>query len=317
MQTGEYKNLFYDFLIEPKFRIGRHLLFIFIFSVIAIGQSLFIFGDRLSVLGNNTYIYTTGNIVIITALAYINLYFLAPLLLLKSRYIEYFTILVMIIAIYLVFKWHFESYLLSEIGIERKFNFVTLLDFFSNLAIYIIFIISGALTILFRQWTADSERISDLKNKQLKGGVDELKNRINPKSVSNVLDYVSEKVKTNPKEASEILFKLSDVLRYELYDCKREKVLLESDISFIDKYLALEQFSRPGFIYKIVNNSVANQFISPFSFLPSIVKIIEKHPAGIEIVFDTDDKSVNFRCEVFGEEATNEIYFIELQQDIL
>ena len=317
MKTNEQNNLFYDFLIEPKFRIERHMLFIIIFSIIAIGQSLFIFGDRLTVLGNSMYIYTAVNTIIITTFAYSNLYFLAPFLLLKSRYVEYFVILIITTSIFLIFKWLYEANLFLEIGVERRFNVVTLLDFFSNLAIYIIFIISSALTILFRQWTADSERISDLKNKQLKGGVDELKNRINPKSVSNVLEYASEKVKTNPKEASEILFKLSDVLRYELYDCKREKVLLESDIGFIDKYLALEQLNRPGFIYKIVNNSVANLFISPFSFLPSIVKILEKHPAGITIVFDTDDKSVNFRCDVFGEEARDEKYFIELQRDIL
>ena len=222
----------------------------------------------------------------------------------------------MVLAIYLILKWQFESYLLSEIGVERKFNIVTVLDFFSNLAIYIIFIISSALTILFRHWTTDSERISDLKNKQLKGGIDELKNRINPKSVSNVLDYASEKVKTNSKEASEILFKLSDVLRYELYDCKREKVLLESDIGFIDKYLALEQLNSPGFTYKIVNNSVSNLFVSPFSFLPTILKIIERRPAAIAIAFDADDKSVYFKCEVSETVAANEKYFIELQQDI-
>ena len=310
MKTVEHKNLLYDFLIEPKFRIGRHVLFIFIFSVIAVGQSLFIFGDRLTVLGNSMYIYTAANTIIITTFAYINLYFLAPLLLLKSRHVEYFAILIIVTAIFLVFKWLYEAHLFSESGLERKFNFVTLLDFFSNLAIYIIFIISSALTILFRQWTTDSERISDLKNKQQKAGVDEIKNRINPKSVSNVLDYASEKVKINPKEASEVLFKLSDVLRYELYDCKREKVLLESDISFIDKYLALEQFSRPEFIYKIVNNTVANLFIPPFSFLPSILKIIEKQPAAIEIVFDANDKSVYFRCKAFGEEeVTDENYY--------
>ena len=313
MQVGEYKNLFYDFLVEPKFRIGRHVLFIIIFSVIAIGQSLFILGDLLTVLGNYTYIYTTDNLVIITTLAYINLYILAPRLLLKSSYVKYFTILGLSIAIYLIFKWLFESHILSEIGIQRHFNFVTLLDFFSNLTTYTIFIISSALTILFRQWTSDSERISTLKNKQLKGGVDELKNRINPKSISNVLDYVSEKVQTNSKEASEILFKLSDVLRYELYDCKREKVLLESDIGFIDKYLALEQLSRHGFTYKIVNNSTANLFISPFSFLPSILKIIEKQPARIVITFEADEKSVYFSCDVSEAVASKEN---ELQQDI-
>ena len=124
MQTVEHKNLFYDFLIEPKFRIGRHVLFIVIFSIIAIGQSLFIFGDRLSVLGNNTYLYTISNIVIITTFAYINLYFLAPRLLLKNRFLAYFTILISGISVYLIIKWQFESYLLSEIGVERKFNIV-------------------------------------------------------------------------------------------------------------------------------------------------------------------------------------------------
>jgi hypothetical protein len=300
MQANEHKNLLYDFLIEPGFRTGRHVLFTVTFSFIAIGQSLFVFGDQPAVSGSKIYLYAAGNTIVITAFAYMNLYFLAPRLLLKNRYAEYFMVLLAATTIYLICKGIIESRMLAGMGITRNFTWVTALDVFSNLALYAICIASSSITVLFRQWIADTERINGLKNRQLKAGVDELKNRINPKSLSGVLEYVSEQVKTNPEEASEILFRLSDVLRYELYDCKREKVLLDSDIEFIDKYLALEQLNRPGFKYKTVGKGRTNPFIPPFSFLPVIQELIERQPAHMLLIFDADDKSVHFRCEVSG-----------------
>lgn len=306
MPTNKHKSLLYDFLIEPKFRPGRYLLFILAFTFVAIGQSLFTtFGDHLAVLGSKVYWFLAGNIVVILLVAYINLYAFVPRFLLKNRYMEYIIALFISISIYSVFKGLIEYYILLQIGIVRNINGVTLLDGLSNLTICTISLVSSTISILLKQWITDIREINILKDKQLKSSVEKLKNQINPGSMFDVLDYISEQVKTDSAEASDALFTLSDVLRYELYDCKREKVLLESDIEFIDKLLLLEQLkSNNRFTYTIATKGKPNLFIAPFIFSSVIQQIIGQNLTHMAITFDVNSYAVKFVCKVFDADLT-------------
>ena len=51
-------------------------------------------------------------------------------------------------------------------------------------------------------------------------------------------------IKRNPEEASKVLFKLEDLLRYQINDSSRERVALASDIRFLNDYLNLEKIRR-------------------------------------------------------------------------
>lgn len=54
-----------------------------------------------------------------------------------------------------------------------------------------------------------------------------------------MLDEAGRQTFDNPGQASKVLMELSRLLRYQLYDGKREKVLLISEISFIERFLEL------------------------------------------------------------------------------
>lgn len=298
-------NILFDFLTHPKFRVWRHALIIIVFSFISIGQSLFVFGDYMGDLGKNVYWFGISNTIVIVSFFYLNLYLLVPRLLLKNRYMEYLFALLGGTTVYLIIKGVIESYTLSHLGIWRDFTIVTLLDGLSNLTLYTICIASSSATILFRQWISDTEKINDLENNRLKKSVDEIKSLINTRLLSNVLNYASEEVKTEPDKVSDILFRLSEVLRYELYDCKREKVLLSSDIGFINQYLSLEQLNcRNNFSYAISPAKKIDLFVPPFLFMPLIKRIIEREPADMQLAFETNDNVVKFSCEVLGTDLT-------------
>lgn len=298
-------NLIYSFLIESRFRIGRYLLFILAFALISVGQSLSVFGDHIQILGTKVYWFVAGNALIIILFAYFNLSLFVPRLLLKNKYIQYGLVLILGVSLYLIFKSIVEYHILLEVGVVRNITGVTILDGLSNMPIYTISFASSSVSVLLRQWMADSEKINDLTNKHLKTNVEKIKNQINPKSLFNVLDYASEKVKTDSREASDILFILSDVLRYELYDCKREKVLLESDIEFINHYLLLEQLSPEKKItYTIHVTGKTNFFIPPFIFLPVIQQVVERNPRDLIIRFETKNDSLKFECDTSGTDLT-------------
>ena len=58
-------------------------------------------------------------------------------------------------------------------------------------------------------------------------------------------------IKKGRDEAAEVLFKLEDLLRYQLNDSSQEKIQLNSDIHFMNDFLNLEKIRRDNFNYII------------------------------------------------------------------
>ncbi|MDU1903846.1 MAG: histidine kinase [Dysgonomonas sp.] len=307
MSTDKAKDLLYKFLTADSLKVWRHILLITTFTFIGIGQSLIVLGEHVSSVSNSTLCWFGAiNIAGLLSLVYLNFNILARRILLKRKYVEYFLCLLAIISVYLIIKGAIEIQILSDIGVNRKFNGIMLLDGVSNLMIYAICIASSSVSVLFGQWTTDIQKINNLKNKQLKSSVEKLKNQINPKFLSDTLDYVIDKVKTSSEEASDTLFRLSKFLRYVLYDCMREKVLLKSDIEHINKYLSLDQLSAKNkYTYTITVTGDVSIFLPPFLFMPIVQRILEQQPTDAHLNFEITDDTIAFECKVQGAELSN------------
>lgn len=301
MQTHESGNLLYHLLTEPRFRPLRHLLLIAVLICVAFGQSFSAFGSHTRALGNPVCFFGITLTAVYIALTYFNLYYLAPRLLLKNKYAEYILTLIAITAGILAAKYLAESRMLAAAGIERTFNAVTLLDNLSNLTLTSICIAGSLITLLFQQWITDSNRIGNLENNRLKSSITELKEHINPAFLFRTIRYASEEVKTQPEKVSAMLFRLSELLRYQLYDCKREKVLLKSDIDFVNAYLLLEQQVREHFTCDLSVTGQANRLIRPFVFMPFIQDILKRNPAHLSVRFSIGHDLTELECTVTGQ----------------
>lgn len=307
MSADKTKDFLYKLFTDPRFRVWRHTLLILTFAFVAIGQSLIVFGEHVSAISNHTlYWFGAFNVIGLGSLVYFNFLVLTRHILLKRKYVEYLLALFAIISIYLFIKGAIELRILADIGVSRKFNGIMLLDGISNLMIYAICIAGGSISVLFGQWTTDTEQITKLQNRQLKSSVERLKNQINPKFLSDTLDYVIGKIKTNPMEVPGILLRLSKILRYGLYDCMREKVLLKSDIEHIGSYLSLHQLSSQSkYTYIIAVAGDTSVFIAPFLFMPVVQRILEQQPTDVQLKFDITDTTIAFECKVQGTDLTD------------
>jgi sensor histidine kinase YesM len=275
------------------------MLFIAAFIPITLSQSFFIFDSDPEIPLSTIYWFGALLSVIIIAFLYFNIYYLARRFITKGAYVSYILVLVIATLGFILIKYAGEYRIFSKAGIMKDFNGVTVLDIFSNLTLYSICIASSSLSILFKQWVADSTEIENLKNQHLKNSIDEIKNRINPQFLYAILDCASEKVKSDPEQTSDMLFKLSELLRYQLYDCRRNKVLLESEIEHIRNYLLLEQQKCGNrFTFSISINGKTNIFIPPSMFMPFIEEIIRQHPAELLIYFEVAHQSIRFTCTV-------------------
>lgn len=197
-----------------------HFLVLVVLSLVSLGQSLFVFGEQAEALGRQVLWFGIGNTLVIIAAFYINLYIFIPRFFLKHRYALYLLALLGATAFYLVMKGAAEYYMLLGVGIRRSFNAVTLLDGLSNLVLYSICVASSSAGVLFRLFAEDRRRIGKLENERLRSKVETFKSNIDTEHLYQVLDFAAERVKTNPAEASEAIFKLGDALRNELYGRK-------------------------------------------------------------------------------------------------
>ncbi|MBB5645239.1 sensor histidine kinase [Pedobacter cryoconitis] len=68
-----------------------------------------------------------------------------------------------------------------------------------------------------------------------------LQDQINPHLMFNVLNHIHILMQKNVELASVLLVKFSDILRYQLYECNRETVLLEREVQYLKDLVAVEK----------------------------------------------------------------------------
>ncbi len=97
-----------------------------------------------------------------------------------------------------------------------------------------------------------------------------LKAQVHPHFLFNTLNNIySFSLESSPK-TPELILKLSSLLRYMLYDCKAEQVLLEKEIQVMKNYIDLEK-ERYGNKIQISLNiagDLKGNYISPLLLLP-------------------------------------------------
>lgn len=306
-------TLLYRFLTNPKYRILRHVLLIFsVLVIICFNQTYITYQPSLKALGSKLYLLAFITTVIYIVIVYFNLYVLVPKLLLKKKYLSYITILSALVLLLIIGMnvQEYVVYTVLDIPHIRSsyFNYVTLVDCISNFTINMFCISGGSMIVLLKYWMENEQKVNQLQNEQIQSEVEQLKDQINPQFLFNILNRASELAKTDQRLASNMLLQLSHLLRYQLYDCSRDKVLLNSEINFLTNFLALEKLYFDRLDYSIsTEGDVHRIFVSPLLFTPFVQNAInelhihDKEPF-INLHFKADDDTVIFTCNLNNRE---------------
>lgn len=105
-----------------------------------------------------------------------------------------------------------------------------------------------------------------------------LKSQINPHFLFNTLNAIYTKTVDVDEQAADLVLKLSDLMRYSLYESSKESVVLSSEVSYIENYLDLERtrFSDKVTINYRLEGNPAEYLIAPL-LLVSFVENAFKH----------------------------------------
>lgn len=291
-----------NLLIEDRYRIFRHLIMLIGFMII-----LFNTKGREEYAGMYEFYSLLITYVLFVFMFYINMYVLVPAFFFRAKYIQYIVLLMIMVGagIYFVSEImivYFEPHRIIEKHIEISQTRVII-----SATIFLTPFIMVTTTLkLIQRWVKDNERLNELKNLTLSMELNELKNQINPHFLFNMLNSVNVLTKANPDKASLVILKLSEFLRYQLYENNEEKTALISEINFLSNFLNLEKIRRDNFIFTINTQTASEDYKKVFippnlftNFIENAVKHsvdISDQVAFIKIDLEIKDKILYFVC---------------------
>ncbi len=90
-------------------------------------------------------------------------------------------------------------------------------------------------------WLQSQKRIEEINKERATSELEFLKGQLNPHFFFNSINTLYGSIDSGNEKARSILLKLSDMLRYQLYECAGEHVPLEKEINYIRNFVDLQQ----------------------------------------------------------------------------
>ncbi|MCD8093655.1 MAG: histidine kinase [Bacteroides sp.] len=308
------------FLIAPEYRMARHLLLVFIMVVTALNQSFMTMRDGIDALGYRIYFQAVFIFITYLAACYFNLWVLLPRYLLKNKYIRYVIYLSATIMLMVLIQTVEERAVLVHLDILDGFYTMPriIITIISSSALVLLCVSGISMTVLLKHWLLNNRKMNQLEKLHMHSEVEQLKEQVNPRLLFSILNRTGVLASQRPEEASDMLIKLSRLLRYQLYDCNRERVLLSAEIKFLHNYLTLEQMYSGKFGFEIrADQGCSHILVSPLLFISFVQAAIGKvyeadRQADITIRFETTDNAATFCCRYEPEEVFFDMDFSKI-----
>ncbi|WP_255362727.1 sensor histidine kinase [Tenacibaculum sp. MAR_2009_124] len=146
---------------------------------------------------------------------------------------------------------------------------------------WILPILIGSLPLLVLLWGYEQWKLIDtLKQEKTQAEMSLLKSQINPHFFFNTLNNLYALTIKNSDRAPEVILKLSDMMRYTIYEGEKERVPIEREINYLKNYIELHKirYRNNNDIQFNIDNTENNE-IAPLLFI-ILVENAFKH--GIE-----------------------------------
>lgn len=220
---------------------------------------------------NQGFLFTLSNELInvffFGLIVYFNLFYLVPNYLTKKRFLTYCALLLVAAIIItplkvIIFYFKFSNLpkLQNELITHQNWQFL------------ITFLIAGASTVIkiITDWATQLREKQVLETQTMQSELRFLKSQINPHFLFNTLNSLYALTLKKSDDAPDIVLKLSEMMRYMLYECNEKRVLLSKEVNYIRNYIDLELLrqGKNAAIHFEVEGKVGDQQIAPLMFIP-------------------------------------------------
>ena len=297
-----FNNPLIRFVSEPKYRWLRHTLFILMGLILAFKGDIDVKDAIPSEKARQAVLFVdTISFIFMLSMLYLLILVLIPYLLFRSKVFLFSLSFFAVLSLIYFVVWFLDFYYLRPVNPGRMVHIeLSLLSFIQIGAVSTVLMGSVVGLKVFQKWIKDVQHMNELHQTSLKTELEQLKSQVNPHFLFNTLNNLFVLTKTDPEKASQVILGLSDLLRYQLYDSAKEKILLSKDIDFIHNLLALEKIRKNDFEYNIkTEGKVEGVGLPPFLFIPFVENAI-KHGSStvghsyLTVDFRITDKQLHF-----------------------
>lgn len=166
--------------------------------------------------------------------------------------------------------------------------------------------ISGIIALVikgFITWIEEVKLKDELKLKNREMELALVKSQLDPHFLFNTINNIDVLILRDAMQASDYLNKLSDIMRFMLFETKAEHVSLTKEIEYINKYIELQKIrtANSSYVNFEVSGKVNGQLMAPMVFIPFIENAFKhtnnkKIPNAIDIKIETSTTRTQMIC---------------------
>lgn len=182
-------------------------------------------------------------IPIITVINF-NWYFLAPRFLKKGAYKKYFLYLAgciifcsIVLSLNSTIMENPDAWLIIS-RTEKRILIPKLLILIYGLTM--VYILTMPFYLSFG-WFDQRKQIEQLETEHLRTELERLKGQINPHFFFNTLNNLYSLILTNSGQAADAMLKLSEMMRYVIYDASKSSVSIQEELDYLNAYFDLQK----------------------------------------------------------------------------
>lgn len=234
----------------------------------------------------------------IAALVYFNLKVLIPRFLNKSRFAEYLTYVSGLCISAAIINFSLYDFVIDKLFPSLYYiSYFRIWELFLIMAGYLVFT-----SVIFLIWQYGNLLIE--RREAARNELSALKAQINPHFLFNNLNTIYSMAEQKDRRTPEVILKLSDFLRYVLYDTSSEKIPLGKEVEMIETYVGLqkERINPETTTIKLeIDGDFSEVEIAPLLLLP-LAENCFKHGVGksaatIRIQISFDGSQLLFKTE--------------------
>jgi len=206
-------------------------------------------------------------------LFYLNFLVFIPNFFNKKHYGLYATVIVITIILFGLGKYGIGVVFRPYVLVRMKGEVIGFWSYFIGTVLTsLVFVFLSTVLKFTIDWFLNERIQRDLENQRLSAELSFLKSQINPHFLFNSLNSIYSLAYQRSETTPEAILKLSEIMRYMLYECNDNKVALTKELQYLQNYIDLQKirFGKKAYIDFKVNGQVTDQQIVPLLLIAFI-----------------------------------------------
>lgn len=260
--------------VQSYFRRNRillvHLLFWCLYFSFFFYQISFGRGNRVDTNYTRAFIDALFQAVSLAGISYFNYFVLLPRFLKHQNGLRYFIEIVAIICLVVPFQLYVKHSIYESVMNPGRYDFFFRAGFIIQHTLNVVLVMGFVAMLRFaNEWFDLQARRQEIENEKLATELRFLKEQINPHFLFNTLNNLYYLAHSQSPKTPDIIAKLSQMMRYMIYESNQEKVPVEKEIEYIKNYIELEKMRlEDDFIVQFeISGDYQRVRIAPFIFI--------------------------------------------------